>query len=118
MIKRANELKVTPIENMKGGKGTVYRTTSVDAGEYDGKVEVLGRLLLQPGVSIGEHVHENNEEIMTILTGSVKYTDDGTDCILNAGDVGICRKGHSHCVENISESEDATIFISVNTVDD
>ena len=117
MIKRAEELKVTPIENMKGGKGTVYRTTSVEEGEYDGKIKIHGRLLLHPGVSIGEHVHEGDEEIMTILTGSVKYTDDGTEYILNAGDVGVCREGHSHCVENISETEDATIFISVNPVE-
>ena len=43
---------------------------------FDGRVRILHGIL-EPGASIGEHLHETNAEIMFILGGEGTMIDDG-----------------------------------------
>ena len=113
MIKRYEEIEHVMRHEMKGGKGTVERIPSVVPGEYESDAKVVTRLILKPGVSIGAHVHEQEEEIMTILAGTAKYTDQGKEVLLKAGDVAVCLSGQKHAVENASDTEDLEIFALV-----
>lgn len=113
MVKKYDEIEHVIIPNMKGGTGDVERIPSVVAGEYDSDAKVVTRLILRPGVSIGGHVHEEDEEIMTILSGTATYIEGDREVILTAGDVTVCRKGEFHSVANRSETEDLEIFAVV-----
>ena len=116
MVKKADELKHVMLHNMKGGKGAVEKIASAEPEEYEGGAKVIGRLVLRPGVSIGEHTHEGDEEIMTILAGHACYHEGDAQYILEPGDVTVCKNGESHWVENAPETENLELFVLVNTV--
>lgn len=113
MIKRYEDIEHVLLHEMKGGNGSVEKISSVEKGEYDSNAKVVSRLVLRPGVSIGKHVHVNEEEIMTILSGTAKYTDENQEYVLKPGDVAVCRNGQEHCVANASDTENLEIFALV-----
>ena len=85
MIKRADEMKSTVKVNMRDGDGQVKITNMLEAGEYAGKSRLIATLTLEPGCSIGEHVHENEEEVFYIVEGEAQYLDNGEWVTLNKG---------------------------------
>ena len=91
MYHRASELKHIFNENMKGGTGTV---------------EIIR--------SVGKHMHEGEEEIITILSGHAAYDDNGTIVALEAGDTCVCKSGESHSIANASPKEDLILFAVIN----
>ena len=72
----------------------------------DNKI-MLGRLL--PGASIGRHVHENNSEIVYIVSGRGKAWFDDRVEELSPGLCHYCPRGHAHGMLNDGE-EDLIIF--------
>ena len=77
MIKRANEMTENIRKAMRGGDGQVIVRDFLSFGEYDGKARLLATLTLEPGCSIGKHIHENEEEIFYIIEGTATYDDNG-----------------------------------------
>ena len=57
-------------------------------------------MTLAPGNSVGYHVHEGDNEIYYILSGTGEYNDNGNICTISAGDVTICNDGESHGLLN------------------
>ena len=55
---------------------------------------------LKPGANIGYHQHEQNSEIIFILSGEGHFEYDGTIEKVKAGDVHYCPMGHSHAFYN------------------
>lgn len=104
MIKSASEMKDNVRTAMRGGDGQVICRDFLNKGEYDGKARLFSTLILEPGCSIGEHVHENEEEIFLVLTGTATYNDNGTEVKLYPGDSCICRNGEKHAIANREES--------------
>ena len=86
MYHRASELKHIFNENMKGGTGTVEIIRSVNPIDYESPAKMIAKLILRPGCSLGKHMHEGEEEIITILSGHAAYDDNGTIVALEAGD--------------------------------
>lgn len=103
MIKRNSEMKFKTRENMRDGDGAVKVTDVLSSEEYNGKARLVGVLTLEPGCSIGEHLHENEEEIFYILEGTATYNDNGRTEILNVGDASICKGGENHSIANKSD---------------
>ena len=62
--------------NVRGGVGAAASVTYLQKGDMDGVV-TMGRTVLEPGSSIGEHLHPDTEEIWLILEGhgTVLLTD-------------------------------------------
>jgi mannose-6-phosphate isomerase-like protein (cupin superfamily) len=56
--------------------------------------------VLDPGASIGEHVHTGDEEIYVILTGRGQMKIDGVVRDVGPGDVCLTRGGHRHDLTN------------------
>ncbi|MBP3853868.1 MAG: cupin domain-containing protein, partial [Erysipelotrichaceae bacterium] len=81
----------------------VIQTSFVDKEELLNKGRLFGKLHLEPGCGIGEHVHEGEEEIFYIAKGEVVYNDDGVEHVLKEGDITICKADHSHFVTNKSD---------------
>lgn len=100
MIKRNENMQSKVNVNMRGGDGQVVITELMSKGEYDGKARLVATLTLESGCSIGEHVHENEEEIFYIISGTAEYNDNGEIVELKAGDSCICRNGQKHSIAN------------------
>lgn len=112
MIRRKEECRTEYREKMRGGDGTAI-VTSLIAGpeELNGKGRLFNRVHLNPGSSIGYHIHEQDAELFYILSGSGVYSDNGTKVEVRAGDLAICETGHGHSIANTGE--DALEFIAV-----
>lgn len=100
MIKRKENMKTAVRENMRGGDGSVKITDILDAGEYNGKSRLIGVITLEPGCSIGAHVHENEEEVFYIMEGTATYNDNGETVTLYEGDSCVCLGGEEHSIAN------------------
>ena len=87
MVKKYSEITHIFNEHMKGGDGTVEVIPSVVQGEYESDANVIARLILKPGCSLGMHEH-----------------------IGETGDVCICKSGGRHSIANASPSEDLELM--------
>ena len=103
MIRKANECSVKINENMRGGDGSV-RLTSLISGpeELQNKGRLFSIITLEPGCSIGYHVHENETELFYIIKGTAIYNDGGEEIQISVGDVAIVEPGNSHGIANRS----------------
>lgn len=113
MVKKFEDIKQVKMDNFKGGKQYVTKIPSIEEGEFSEYANVIGKLVLRPGATIGYHEHKGDGEVMTILSGEGKYIEDGKEYMLSTGDVTICNEGHMHSMENASETEDLVIFVAV-----
>lgn len=103
MLKKAADRKIEVRREMRGGKGDVTLLHSFEATELASPTRVCATIMLEPGNSIGEHIHENEEEIFYIIEGTAKASDNGKEVILNAGDSLLTGGGASHSIENIGD---------------
>ncbi len=101
MIKYKNDMRTEERPNMRGGNGTVKITHALEKEDINGPVRLCATLTLEPGASIGEHNHENEDEIFYIVSGTAKVTDNGEEKVLYMGDSIITGNGGSHSIENI-----------------
>ena len=115
MIKRASEMTSTVKVNMRGGDGQAVVTDILDKGEYKGSARLLGTILLEPGCSIGAHVHENEEEVFYVIEGTATYDDNGKTEILHQGDSCLCLGGQKHSLANREESGNLVVFAAILT---
>lgn len=110
MVKKYSDITHIFNEHMKGGDGTVELIPSVVKGEYESNANVIARLILKPGCSLGMHEHIGEEEIITVLRGNADYNDNGEASSVSAGDVCICKNGGRHSIANASEEEDLELM--------
>ncbi len=104
MIKRSHELKVDVHKEFLGGKGTLTNTHFINQEDAAGKGRLFVKSMLTPGSSIGPHTHKGDFETYYILSGRALVTDnDGTQHILEAGDVMFTQNGESHSIENCGD---------------
>lgn len=101
MIRRANECTVEYREHMRDGDGTAMLTKLInDPSELNDKGRLFSKITLEPGCSIGFHIHENDSELFYFLRGTGEYSDNGEICTVGPGDVAICPVGTGHSIAN------------------
>ena len=104
MVRRANECSVKVNENMRGGDGSVKLKNLISGPEeLLDKGRLFSVITLEPGCSIGYHVHEKESELFYILRGSAAYNDNGEEVQVSAGDVTIVEPGKGHGIANRSD---------------
>lgn len=103
MIKRNNGMTTDIKVQMRGGDGQAVIRQVLDKGEYKGSSRLVATITLEPGCSIGAHIHENEEEIFYIIKGTATYNDNGKIEVLNPGDSCVCLSGQEHSVANKGE---------------
>lgn len=81
------EAKTERVENMAGGKGHVLIKRILGEKELNGKCRMYSQVTLEPGCSLGYHIHHNESETYYILKGEGVYNDNGTSCPVKAGDI-------------------------------
>lgn len=106
MIIDFNKIEESCAENLKNGKGKVYRKA------YDDEEESVILIRIPKGSSIGLHTHERDSETELVLQGKVVFTIDGKEETVEKGQCHFCRNGETHTVRNDCE-EDAVIFAVV-----
>ena len=101
-----NDIAETILPHFKGGEGQYIMKHYTDQNV---KI-MLGRL--QPGSSIGLHTHEQNSEIIYILTGVATFICEGLEETLIPGQVHYNPMGKQHTLINRSQ-QDITFFAVV-----
>ncbi|NLE24026.1 MAG: cupin domain-containing protein [Clostridiaceae bacterium] len=100
MVKRASEMTVEIREKMRGGNGDVKMQSIFDADEMMGKCRLFSQITLEPGCSIGSHVHDQEEEVYYILSGTGTVDDNGVLKNVGPGDAVKTGGGESHSITN------------------
>ena len=101
MIKRPEEFRIEYKEHMRDGDGTVKLTHFISGPEdLNGKGRLFSRITLDPGCSIGYHVHDKDAELFYIMKGTAEYQDGDTLRTVTAGDVTLCPTGTGHGIAN------------------
>lgn len=99
------ELSVMP--HFKGGEGDTKSRIF-----FDGMNKImLG--CLEPGCTIGYHIHDTSSEIIYILGGQARCLYDDGEELLSPGQCHYCPKDHSHSLINASATEPLTYFAIV-----
>ncbi|MBR2121331.1 MAG: cupin domain-containing protein [Lachnospiraceae bacterium] len=101
MIRKAQDCNIEYREHMRDGDGTI-KLTSLIAGpeELNGKGRLFSIITIEPGCSIGYHLHDKDAELFYIIKGTAEYNDNGEIRTVTAGDVTICPTGTSHGIAN------------------
>lgn len=90
-------------EGLMGGKGVVRVYHILEKEELGKAGRLYGRVVLEPGTSIGWHRHKGETEPYYILKGEGTFVDnDGSKTIVTPGDVCLIEDGQYHSIENNS----------------
>jgi len=101
VIKRKGSYTVQRNENMRGGDGVVLIEHLLTPDEMYDKGRLYAKIILEPGCSIGHHVHEGEMESYYIVSGVAETSDDGELVTVSAGDIVLTQSGEGHSVRNV-----------------
>ena len=77
MIRTEHECQVEYREHMRDGEGTVQITNFITGpAELNEKGRLFAKITLNPGCSIGYHIHEKDAELFYIMKGTAEYNDN------------------------------------------
>lgn len=99
MVINFDEYPVVVKSQFKGGNKDYLVQTFEDK---DNRI-MHGRL--EPGASIGLHLHEENSEVYYILKGKAELIYDDTRETVQPGQAHYCPVGHSHSLMNNGDED-------------
>lgn len=104
MIRKSAEKEVVRKPAPFNGVGEItVRSLLNGPEEMSQKGRVFGHTTVYPGSAIGYHVHNKDSETYYILSGTGRYNDNGTLCMVGPGDVTYCAPGQGHGLECTGE---------------
>ncbi len=116
MIIRESERLHEKVEHFRGGDGVVDKISyALEKMPPHGKM--FAEIRLQPGCSIGPHVHEGEYEFFFFREGEIVLNDNGTDRVMHPGDFAVCYPGEMHGIANRSDKP-AAVFASIIRTED
>ena len=96
-----NDEHITDINpRMRGGDGEIRFVNLATREQLPAKCRFMGRGIMEPGCSIGYHVHEGETEIYYILRGVAEVNDNGVMKTAHPGDTIITAGGTGHAMAN------------------
>jgi len=104
MVKDSKSYTTQINENMRGGVGPVKIEHLLSQEELNDKGRLFAKITLEPGSSIGFHVHENEMESFYIISGEAEYDDNGETVVLKPGDTTHTPAGAGHAVKNTGDT--------------
>ena len=111
MVKRKSSYETKINENMRGGEGSVKIENLLSPDELNNKGRLFAKITLEPGTSIGSHVHEGEMESFFIISGQAVYDDNGESVTLYPGDTTYTPNGDGHSIKNTGK--EALEFIAL-----
>ena len=106
MTIRFEEMPEEILHRMRDGEGNVHKK-----GFEDDAVRIM-TLSLEPGASIGRHVHDANFEVFYGISGNGKVLFEDTEEPMSPGISHYCPQGHTHSLVN-NGTEMLTVFAIV-----
>ncbi len=103
MVLKAEKREFAVIDGIEGGSGELILEMVADKRVNPSNVRLCAHAKLEPGSSIGYHVHNGESEIYYILSGKGLYDDNGTKREVAVGDVTYTPDGEGHSLENIGD---------------
>ena len=103
------EKKIDVVHERFGGVGSATIEHYFDESKINDKTNLYAKVTFPVGSSFGYHQHQGTTETIVILSGEAEVNDNGTVCILKAGDVTFCPEGCSHSIRNASETEELVV---------
>ena len=85
--------------------GSVFAMTSKETRQAKSEKVKIAYSTLRPGSSSGYHVHEQNSEIIFVISGTATFHYDDTVEEVRAGQCHYCPMGHSHYMENLTDHD-------------
>lgn len=107
-------MEIEDLKNLFGGKGHVLRQQFVSEEEMGGRNKIFAKMTIEPGCSMGWHVHKGTSEAYYILSGEGKYDDNGVCRTVKAGDVTFTPDGKGHSIENEGTADLVFIALVIN----
>jgi mannose-6-phosphate isomerase-like protein (cupin superfamily) len=107
MVHKVN-INTVPVEPTcaHGGEGLIRFCRLVESSEVKGAVNFIDLAELPPGVSIGRHSHEKNEEeYYLILEGTGWMHQNGTEFEVSTGDLIRNPPGGTHSLVNTGDQK-------------
>ncbi len=114
MIKKQDSFNKALNEHMRGGDGIVEVLSLATKEELNNNGRLFGKITINPGCSIGFHVHENESELFYVLDGEAEYSDNGNIHTISAGELTICPPGTGHSVANKKEKTVTLMALIIN----
>lgn len=85
---------------VEGGVGELFLGKLTDCRVSPANVVLYAHAKLEPGASLGYHIHRGESEIYYILSGKGLYSDNGAERQVEPGDVTYTPDGEGHGLEN------------------
>ncbi|HBU11608.1 MAG TPA: hypothetical protein DEB31_02405 [Clostridiales bacterium] len=101
MVRKSYETKDD--KDLAGGVGAAKLEYWTADGENPPNVDMMCRITLNPGATVGVHKHEGEAEIYHVISGIGLYNDNGTDVEVEQGNVLICYNGQTHGLVNTAD---------------
>ena len=109
---RKREDHIIEYRCIHGGNGEIEGHKIIECPEeLCGKGRLFNIMIMQPGETIGEHVHKGEEEIFHFLSGTAEYNDNGTTVQVGHGDTVFCCDGERHSMVNTGD--EPLVFVSL-----
>jgi len=99
MVKRKDNYTVQRNENMRDGEGVVVIEHLLTPEEMYEKGRLFAKLSLEPGCSVGYHVHEGEMESYHIVKGEAELSDNGEIVKVFAGDTVLTKSDEGHSIK-------------------
>ena len=79
-----------------------------------GEQVMLGRLFLPKGATVPAHRHPN-EQISHILSGAIRFTVDGQEVVVRAGETLVIPANAEHIAEALEDTDDIDAFSPIRS---
>ena len=105
MIRKKSEIRERVVMHAMGGEGYVKFQDWLLPEEFPGHGRVISKVVIPAGCSIGYHKHEGEFEAYVLVQGKASLNDNGTEYMLEVGDMHLCRNGEAHSIANAGDED-------------
>jgi mannose-6-phosphate isomerase-like protein (cupin superfamily) len=98
------------------GAGHMAFSVLFDEHTLETNLQFLHRGVIYPKSGIGQHFHNQCEEMFVILDGEAQFTIDGRTSLLKGPAGAICRMGHAHAIYNATDNPVQWMNINVTAM--
>ena len=100
MLIPAATTRTDTIADCHAGIGSLLCRTILREGDAPLAIRFVHDDLIEPGASIGEHTHTDDEELYLVISGHGTMIMDGVRTPIGPGDASLVTPGHSHGLIN------------------
>lgn len=105
---------LTDFPNCHDGIGVLQHCGLLGNDDFKTKIKFINYTVLPPETTIGEHTHENDEELYIIVSGSGTMIIDGEKTKASTGDIFVNKPYGSHGLINNSNEDLCILVIMVD----